>query len=139
MALCRGAEGRSRQGACDREGGGGRQEPERSRRRGRSEHRQRAADRRPARRTRRRRQAGSARTRAALLDGERQRQDARNSGQPRLDGHRAQRRAAPRRSEEHTSELQSLMRISYAVFCLKKKKNKETTSTSNKRERTTKR
>src|SRR3546814_4136737 len=31
-----------------------------------------------------------------------------------------------RRSEEHTSELQSLMRISYAVFCLKKKKNTET-------------
>src|SRR3546814_8169118 len=31
--------------------------------------------------------------------------------------------AAPARSEEHTSELQSLMRISYAVFCLKKKKN----------------
>src|SRR3546814_2329872 len=30
--------------------------------------------------------------------------------------------ALPRRSEEHTSELQSLMRISYAVFCLKKKK-----------------
>src|SRR3546814_1990914 len=29
------------------------------------------------------------------------------------------------RSEEHTSELQSLMRISYAVFCLKKKKNRE--------------
>src|SRR3546814_11853031 len=29
----------------------------------------------------------------------------------------------PSRSEEHTSELQSLMRISYAVFCLKKKKN----------------
>src|SRR3546814_2597047 len=28
---------------------------------------------------------------------------------------------APHRSEEHTSELQSLMRISYAVFCLKKK------------------
>src|SRR3546814_1808530 len=28
---------------------------------------------------------------------------------------------APTRSEEHTSELQSLMRISYAVFCLKKK------------------
>src|SRR3546814_6335986 len=40
-------------------------------------------------------------------------------------------RALPVRSEEHTSELQSLMRISYAVFCLKKKKykqnNKETT------------
>src|SRR3546814_2561976 len=30
-----------------------------------------------------------------------------------------------RRSEEHTSELQSLMRISYAVFCLKKKKIQE--------------
>src|SRR3546814_6179680 len=32
--------------------------------------------------------------------------------------------AAAKRSEEHTSELQSLMRISYAVFCLKKTKNK---------------
>src|SRR3546814_1594596 len=31
------------------------------------------------------------------------------------------------RSEEHTSELQSLMRISYAVFCLKKKKNTDNT------------
>src|SRR3546814_3934532 len=31
-------------------------------------------------------------------------------------------RNRPMRSEEHTSELQSLMRISYAVFCLKKKK-----------------
>src|SRR3546814_4210279 len=30
-----------------------------------------------------------------------------------------------RRSEEHTSELQSLMRISYAVFCLKKKKQRQ--------------
>src|SRR3546814_4245185 len=36
----------------------------------------------------------------------------------------------PARSEEHTSELQSLMRISYAVFCLKKKKkhNSDTTT-----------
>src|SRR3546814_4688818 len=33
--------------------------------------------------------------------------------------------APARRSEEHTSELQSLMRISYAVFCLKKKKKKK--------------
>src|SRR3546814_9147800 len=33
---------------------------------------------------------------------------------------------AGRRSEEHTSELQSLMRISYAVFCLKKKNKKNT-------------
>src|SRR3546814_7973486 len=37
--------------------------------------------------------------------------------------------AAADRSEEHTSELQSLMRISYAVFCLKKKKNMNTTDT----------
>src|SRR3546814_5227289 len=34
------------------------------------------------------------------------------------------------RSEEHTSELQSLMRISYAVFCLKQKKNKTSTHTN---------
>src|SRR3546814_7329597 len=34
------------------------------------------------------------------------------------------------RSEEHTSELQSLMRISYAVFCLKKKTTKRTTQTT---------
>src|SRR3546814_3138499 len=33
----------------------------------------------------------------------------------------------PMRSEEHTSELQSLMRISYAVFCLKKKQKSHTT------------
>src|SRR3546814_10617034 len=32
----------------------------------------------------------------------------------------------PERSEEHTSELQSLMRISYAVFCLKKNRRKKT-------------
>src|SRR3546814_2238495 len=35
------------------------------------------------------------------------------------------------RSEEHTSELQSLMRISYAVFCLKKKKTQQKTKTQN--------
>src|SRR3546814_2341912 len=40
---------------------------------------------------------------------------------------RAQERVDHDRSEEHTSELQSLMRISYAVFCLKKKTNKENT------------
>src|SRR3546814_13492583 len=34
--------------------------------------------------------------------------------------------SARERSEEHTSELQSLMRISYAVFCLKKKKKQNT-------------
>src|SRR3546814_3441335 len=37
-------------------------------------------------------------------------------------------RSLASRSEEHTSELQSLMRISYAVFCLKKKNNTRTTS-----------
>src|SRR3546814_4805036 len=36
------------------------------------------------------------------------------------------------RSEEHTSELQSLMRISYAVFCLKKKKEKINRTSRNK-------
>src|SRR3546814_9972218 len=36
------------------------------------------------------------------------------------------------RSEEHTSELQSLMRISYAVFCLKKKKTNNNTSKTTK-------
>src|SRR3546814_4320251 len=40
------------------------------------------------------------------------------------------------RSEEHTSELQSLMRISYAVFCLKKKTNKHTSRPSNTRTKT---
>src|SRR3546814_3531429 len=38
------------------------------------------------------------------------------------------------RSEEHTSELQSLMRTSYAVFCLKKKKNTHTTHIQTKTE-----
>src|SRR3546814_9497501 len=41
---------------------------------------------------------------------------------------------AHERSEEHTSELQSLMRISYAVFCLKKKKAKEKDTSKNKYE-----
>src|SRR3546814_4997426 len=39
--------------------------------------------------------------------------------------------AARSRSEEHTSELQSLMRISYAVFCLKKKKTDKTNTKTN--------
>src|SRR3546814_9216530 len=46
-------------------------------------------------------------------------------------------RSSKNRSEEHTSELQSLMRISYAVFCLKKKNkqtsNNETTKTTQKK------
>src|SRR3546814_8849006 len=41
----------------------------------------------------------------------------------------ADRKAAASRSEEHTSELQSLMRISYAVFCLKKKNQLKTQQT----------
>src|SRR3546814_18417150 len=52
---------------------------------------------------------------------------ARHRGENRLfRAHRARRRFRPcrHRSEEHTSELQSLMRISYAVFCLKKKKKR---------------
>src|SRR3546814_9667869 len=45
--------------------------------------------------------------------------DMHNTGHPRVRNFRC--RASPSRSEEHTSELQSLMRNSYAVFCLKKK------------------
>src|SRR3546814_5835025 len=62
-----------------------------------------------------------------------------SSAKPQAEPKRRGRRIAPaaffvsefvghahQRSEEHTSELQSLMRISYAVFCLKKKTNKKT-------------
>src|SRR3546814_7088352 len=58
----------------------------------------------------------------------RRRRDGRRSGwnEPGWDDQRGQ------RSEEHTSELQSLMRISYAVFCLKKK-NKTKKNTNYKR------
>src|SRR3546814_5299259 len=66
--------------------------------------------------------------------------DRRRGGQPPRRLHRGQERGDPpgcgdpgqsardhhARSEEHTSELQSLMRISYAVFCLKKKKSQIT-------------
>src|SRR3546814_3594033 len=83
---------------------------------------------------------------ADRVDLERHRQAARRLGpgcrcageQPRLPAEphhlrtaAAARGRAPllqlRRSEEHTSELQSLMRISYAVFCLKKKKKTQKT------------
>src|SRR3546814_7527850 len=54
--------------------------------------------------------------------------NTRDPGQAAVD--RADRDAAPVvRSEEHTSELQSLMRISYAVFCLQKKKKKTNLNT----------
>src|SRR3546814_6296278 len=59
--------------------------------------------------------------------------DARAAGDERLDGREARARQSQHRiaarSEEHTSELQSLMRISYAVFCLKQKTQKETKCT----------
>src|SRR3546814_1297521 len=79
---------------------------------------------------RRARAAGSGHVRARLAAGEGRdlAQDAdADDQQP----------AQPVRSEEHTSELQSLMRISYAVFCLKKKNNinqrKRTTTKQNHR------
>src|SRR3546814_3935725 len=50
------------------------------------------------------------------------------AGNPEKDG---------RRSEEHTSELQSLMRISYAVFCLKKKKAEKQECAKSKHQKTT--
>src|SRR3546814_10457603 len=53
------------------------------------------------------------------------RTDARGQPRPPVDQRRG------RRSEEHTSELQSLMRISYAVFCLKKKKTKQNQQLAN--------
>src|SRR3546814_1038538 len=43
--------------------------------------------------------------------------------------------ASSKRSEEHTSELQSLMRISYAVFCLKKKKENKNTERNRRRKK----
>src|SRR3546814_2206039 len=69
-------------------------------------------------------------------DGLRARRRGRRRRRPPGPGGAAHSRGNPpspgnRRSEEHTSELQSLMRISYAVFCLKKKKtekNRRTTS-----------
>src|SRR3546814_6282264 len=70
---------------------------------------------------------GPRRTRRPAVDGlERQCDAARTRGQPEsgaageLECSRVRARAQAR-SEEHTPELQSLMRISYAVFCLKKK------------------
>src|SRR3546814_4359278 len=58
--------------------------------------------------------------RRALADGQHLARQPLRGVPRRLD--RALRHLAQFRSEEHTSELQSLMRISYAVFCLKKKR-----------------
>src|SRR3546814_4771667 len=53
------------------------------------------------------------------------------AGDRRIDDPRAVNLGKAQRSEEHTSELQSLMRTSYAVFCLKKKNNKNDTQMTN--------
>src|SRR3546814_2060794 len=61
---------------------------------------------------------------ARAARGDRRRHRCRLRARPGADQlcDRGEARTRERRSEEHTSELQSLMRISYAVFCLKKKK-----------------
>src|SRR3546814_10004820 len=64
--------------------------------------------------------AGARQPARRTYDRRRRRRDHRRP--PRRD-HAAQGRRRATRSEEHTSELQSLMRISYAVFCLKNKTN----------------
>src|SRR3546814_6012857 len=56
--------------------------------------------------------------------GHRQGEGGAGDGDDGSDLHGLSPSAIRKRSEEHTSELQSLMRISYAVFCLKKKNNK---------------
>src|SRR3546814_9453311 len=55
---------------------------------------------------------------------------ARREFETRRRARRTDRRGLDARSEEHTSELQSLMRISYAVFCLKKKKSEQQKNTA---------
>src|SRR3546814_3376834 len=62
--------------------------------------------------------AGRGRLRRFLRDGDR----GRGRGDQREGSKRTEHEQSPGRSEEHTSELQSLMRNSYAVFCLNKKK-----------------
>src|SRR3546814_4270708 len=61
---------------------------------------------------------------AALPRGQGRLQSASARAPPRAPEVCSSRRSCSARSEEHTSELQSLMRISYAVFCLKKQKYK---------------
>src|SRR3546814_2361897 len=66
-----------------------------------------------------------------LLGGQRRRHVSRGHGRGFGQQKRQTRLYRRLRSEEHTSELQSLMRISYAVFCLKKKKSKKSTQNHN--------
>src|SRR3546814_4231202 len=71
------------------------------------------------------------------VPGQQRHRDERGADGDRHAGGREATRAAPHlrereaRSEEHTSELQSLMRSSYAVFCLKKKKSKTQSALNN--------
>src|SRR3546814_14038049 len=65
----------------------------------------------------------TARRSPCALTPPRRRRYTHDSSQGCLDRRLRLRPPEPARSEEHTSELQSLMRISYAVFCLKKKTN----------------
>src|SRR3546814_2050743 len=57
--------------------------------------------------------------------------DAFELQRPQIEALQVTRRFDVERSEEHTSELKSLMRISYAVFCLKKQKQKQTVTENN--------
>src|SRR3546814_1927914 len=67
---------------------------------------------------------GTRRAERPALARRRRAQDLADSGfRDRLSRRRQRRATGEGRSEEHTSELQSLMRISYAVFCLNKKTN----------------
>src|SRR3546814_1828128 len=78
--------------------------------------------------------AAASRTCAASRSGTRANADQNDPITPPPHAHRAPAKAGAQdhaaRSEEHTSELQSLMRISYAVFCLKKKKQTQNTNNS---------
>src|SRR3546814_1911828 len=68
------------------------------------------------------------RSHARLIDGARP--EGPRAARPPLSGHRMREVmvVGADKSEEHTSELQSLMRISYAVFCLKKKNKKKSSA-----------
>src|SRR3546814_6393400 len=81
-----------------------------------ADRRERAGDRHPCRRAQPRSEAASGPVRPGEPDLRIARQRAVRAGAGA---------GAPGRSEEHTSELQSLMRISYAVFCLQKKTKKK--------------
>src|SRR3546814_5614336 len=83
-------------------------------------------------------QSRSGRQQHAAAGATRQRRQAAEDRSRRLRAPHRATTGAVHRSEEHTSELQSLMRISYAVFCLKKKnkKNYKHTTLSNRESKT---